>query len=537
MSKPASLAVKIYLALAAIATILLAATVTFLYYDERSLAEDLVKVNVESMAQNYFDSVNAMMLSGSISQRHIIQEKLLQQEGVVEARIVRSPKTVSVYGPGFSDQKPRDDFEQQGLLGTRAFRMSDTPEQHHLEFILPVAASENYRGTNCLGCHQASEGEILGAIKISYDLAKVDAKIKASTVKAAALQLGLTIICFAVLCFTFHRLVLRRLFGLKVMINQVERDMDLSKEVKVFPRDELGAVVEALNSMMAKFKNSFLAVAQASDHMVNSAKSVDEISTLTKDAVLTQKRGTESVAAAINELDASANEVRSNTKAAADKSDSANENASKGLELVEKAREGIFNLRDQVEGNAKKINELSNKTEEVGGVLDVITGIAEQTNLLALNAAIEAARAGEQGRGFAVVADEVRQLATRTRDSIDQIQGTINALQSDAKDAVSSMNSVRQQANEKAKDVEAVATLLIQITQQIRELDGLNIQIASAAEQQNQAADEINQNVIQISNVAEKSSDDATRGKQISEELLSLAYDLNKLLVQFNLGK
>ncbi|MBB6520538.1 methyl-accepting chemotaxis protein [Pseudoteredinibacter isoporae] len=536
-ANPLSLASKIYWALGLIAALLLTANIVVFYYDERSLAEGLVKDNMQTLASNYFDSVNAMMLTGSMANRKIIQDKLLQENDIVEARIIRGDKTREFYGDGFSDQRAIDEFERKALQGIAGFRMNEQGDQHVLEYIMPVKAMENYRGTNCLGCHQAKQGEVLGAVKISYDLGRVDGEIRRSVMLGAGAQLLLIIICFALLSLTFHRLVLRRLNRLKGTIRKVEEDMDLSREIKVHHDDELGAVSKALNAMMSKFKDSFLAVSDASDRLVDSATSLDKISSLTKEAVLSQKRGTDSVASAINELDASAHAVRSNTRDAAEKSEAANNSASESLTLVTKTRQGIFLLRDTVESNAGKIEELGKKTQEVGGVLDVITGIAEQTNLLALNAAIEAARAGPQGKGFAVVADEVRQLATRTRESIDQIQDTIEALQSDAKSAVKSMHDVRHQANEKASDVEAVADLLDGITEQIKVLDGLNIQIASATEQQNQAADEINQNVVSIAQVAEQSSEDAVRGKQISEGLLELAYNLNKLLQQFNLGK
>jgi len=205
------------------------------------------------------------------------------------------------------------------------------------------------------------------------------------------------------------------------------------------------------------------------------------------------------------------------------------------LKLVEEAKFGINQLRDQVIENKEKITVLSERTNDVGSVLEVINGIAEQTNLLALNAAIEAARAGEQGRGFAVVADEVRSLATRTRESIDTIQQTIAVLQSDASDAVNSMNSVSQQASEKAEDVNEVANLLVEITSQIEELDALNCQIASAAEQQNLAAEEINQSTVRISEVADESTQDAIRGKEVSEQMLGLANELSKQVAKFKL--
>jgi methyl-accepting chemotaxis protein len=530
-----SIAKKIHFVLIAIAIILLATTMLFFSYDEKGLAEDLVEKNLESMALNYFDSVNTMMLTGTISQRKLVQDKILAQKSIIEARILRAPKLIATFGKGFGDEKVNNDFERAGIAGKKAFNITKKNNKRVMEFIMPIRASKNYRGTDCLGCHQAKEGDILGAVKMSYDLSLVDSKINSSLLKAGLMQLIITIIGFGLLSFTFTKLVLFRLKRLRNTISDVEKDLDLNKKIKVNHHDELGAVSDALNSMMAKFKESFVTVSTATEQLIDSAQDVNDISELTKAAVLNQKTGTESVAAAINELDASANEVQQNTQNAADKSVTASEKATKGLALVEQAKVGINQLRDQVIENTSMITQLSDKTNEVGTVLEVINSIAEQTNLLALNAAIEAARAGEQGRGFAVVADEVRSLATRTRESIDQIQATISGLQVDATSAVNSMNSVSQQAEEKATDVEGVANLLVEIAEEIKELDDLNCQIASAAEQQNLAADEINVNVTNISDVAEKSSEDAIKGKQISEHLLSLAYQLKDQMAKFKL--
>ncbi len=530
-----SIAKKIQLVLTAIAITLLTMTVLLFSLDEKELAEELVEENLASLALNYFDSINTMMLTGTVGQRKIVQEKMLAQDNIVEARIIRGPKVVEVFGQGFSDQKAMNNFEHSGLSGTKAFNIIEKDGKRIMEFIQPIRASKNYRGTDCLACHQAQEGEILGAVKMSYDLSLVDQKISSSNVKVAFLQLILILFGFGLLSFILNRLVLKRLQRLKATINDVEVNLDLNKEIIIHHHDELGAVSKALNAMMTKFRESFVTVSNASEKLIDSAKDVDEIAELTREAVLSQKNGTDSVAAAINELDASANEVQQNTKNAADKSESANEKASQGLQLAEQAKLGINQLRDQVIDNTQMITALNEKTNEVGTVLEVINAIAEQTNLLALNAAIEAARAGEQGRGFAVVADEVRSLATRTRESIDQIQATIGGLQQDASRAVGSMKSVSEQAEAKATDVESVASLLVEITQEIKELDELNCQIASAAEQQNLAADEINVNVTNISDVAEKSSEDAIKGKKISEHLLELAYQLNEQVSKFKL--
>lgn len=530
-----SIAQKINITLIIIGILFLLTTVLVFFDDEKQLAERLLEKHIESIAVNYFDSVNAMMLTGTIANRRMIQEKILTLDGVVEARILRSDKVDKIFGSGEKDQQPRSLFERQGLAGKKAFNISEESNQRVMEFILPIKASKNFRGTDCLACHQASENEMLGAVKISYDLSSIDEEIKKSITHASIIQLLLTVLLFALLSFAIHKLVVSRLKKLNKAITETEQTLDLTKELEVPYQDELGAVSHAFNRMMNRFKKSLVSVSNVTETLMQSAQNVDQLAELTKEAVLEQKNATDSVAAAINQLDVSAHDVVRNTKGAAKKSEDTHHNASKSLSLVEKATQGINELRDQVIDNTTLMEELHGQTEQVGTVLEVITSIAEQTNLLALNAAIEAARAGEQGRGFAVVADEVRSLATRTRESIEQVQQTIETLQTGADGAVRSMEQVSSQANEKAKEVSDVSSLLIDITQQIKDLDELNCEIASAAEQQNLAADEINNNVLSISSIAEHSSEDAIKSKEISEHLLSLAHELNKQVSQFKL--
>lgn len=530
-----SIAKKINITLIIIGVLCLLTTVLFFYDDEKQLAERLVEKQLESIALNYFDSINMMMLTGTIANKGLAQEKILSQESIIEARILRSNHIDKVFGVGEKDQQPRTAFERNGLSGVQAFNITEAEDKRFMEFILPIKASKNYRGTNCLACHQVKEGEMLGAVKIAYDLSSIDDEIKKSITHASILQFIITILSFGLLSFIIYKLVVSRLKKLKHAITEAEKSLDLTKELKVPYHDELGEVTETFNRMMSTFKQSLLSVSSVTDNLMTSAKKVDELAELTKEEILEQKKGTDSVAAAINQLDVSAHEVVRNTKGAAKKSEETHQNASKSLSLVEKATQGINELRDQVSENADLMGDLHEQTEQVGLILDVITNIAEQTNLLALNAAIEAARAGEQGRGFAVVADEVRSLATRTRESVLQVQQTIQSLQDGADTAADSMKKVSSQASEKAKEVSDVATLLIDITQQIKDLDVLNCEIASAAEQQNLAADEINNNVVNISDIAEHSSDDVIQSKQISEHLLALAQELNKQVSRFKL--
>ena len=533
--KSLSLSSKIHAALFSIALILLGSSVMMFNQDEKQLMTTLAKDKLESLAINYFDSINTMMVTGMMANRQLLQDKILKQKDVLEAKILRSEQVMKLYGPGFDEQTATTPLEKEALKGTKRFQIIENAQGSVLEFVMPLKGGKEFLGESCLSCHQSKEGEVLGAVKIRYDLSNLNTLIQNSIFKSALAQLAIITMCFVMLKMIISRLILMRLKRLKATINEVEDNLDLNKPIEVHINDELGAVSIALNNMMSKFKHSFLNVSQASNQLIDAAKKVDTIAKLTKEAVLTQKSGTNSVAAAINELDASANEVKQSTLSAASKSETANTSASDGLVLIDNTQKGIILLRDQVQENTGKIESLNEKTKQVGSILDMITAIAEQTNLLALNAAIEAARAGEHGRGFAVVADEVRVLATRTQDSIDQIHQTIEGLQQDAKAAVTSMLKTSQLAEDKTREVVDVSKLLINISAQIAELDELNRQIASAAEQQNLAADEINVNVVNISRVADQSSEDAIEGTKISEQLLSLSLELNHQVAQFKL--
>jgi len=530
-----SIAKKVYLSLALISMMVSAMTVIFFYNDEQELTETFIKEHMESTAQGYFDSINTLMLTGVTSRRKIVQEKYTNQKGIVEARVIRSHLVNQVYGKGFSDQVVKNDFESKGLAGKRAFRVVQKSDKRLLEFVMPIKASKSYSGTNCLSCHQVKEGDILGAVKLGYDLSEVDDRNAEAIFNAVLILLLATGFGFGVLGYIFHKLVIFRLGRLRNTINDVAKELDLSKEIKVHRQDELGAVSMALNHMFVYFKESILSASSATKELIDSAKDVDEIANLTKEAVVMQKRGTDSVAVAVTELTASASQIEQNCKDAANKSLVAGEKTRQGYKVVEQAKVGIHELRDNVISNTQKMTELNVKTNEVGEVLEIITSIAEQTNLLALNAAIEAARAGEQGRGFAVVAEEVRSLAFRTRSSIEQIKNTIGALQVDADLMASSMIDVSKQAKKKAADMEHVLGLLSDITGEIKELDDMNCHIANAAEQQNQAIDEISSHVISIKDIAEKSSKDVVRGKQVSAYLVELAYELKQKVSKFKL--
>ncbi|MEA9443305.1 methyl-accepting chemotaxis protein, partial [Aeromonas caviae] len=261
-------------------------------------------------------------------------------------------------------------------------------------------------------------------------------------------------------------------------------DGDLTHRLKVDGRDELAQVATGFNNFVAKIHGSIEQVASNSRQLAATANEVAAKAQLTQHNCTAQRDRTVQVATAIHEMGATVSEIAGNASLAADVAKQANEQADAGAQVVAQARHGIVGLSGEIEQVAGVIESLASQTDSIGSILDTIRSISEQTNLLALNAAIEAARAGEQGRGFAVVADEVRNLASRSAASTAEIQGMINSLQEQSARAVSAMAQGRNQSLRVVTQADEANGALDQITGHITQISDMNIQVATATEEQ-----------------------------------------------------
>ena len=356
----------------------------------------------------------------------------------------------------------------------------------------------------------------------------------------SAFTLGITIFILIaiILCgFTFFiiRSIMDPVDRITKAISNIEKNKDLTIRCDATAEDELGLIAKHFNSMVESFQRLIEEVNESVQIMNHSCGELSMNAAKASEGVSQQLNETDMVATAITEMGATIDEIAKNTELAADRASNTHDNAQKGQLGVEQTIEKIQSLAEQLNGSAQVVSDLEKDSETIGSVLDVIRGIAEQTNLLALNAAIEAARAGEQGRGFAVVADEVRSLAMRTQESTEEIAGIIQTLQARTRSIVQLMEATQKQGGESAEQAASAGTLLQQINLDVTNIMDMSTQIAAAIEEQSMVASEVNKNVVIIRDIAQDSATAADENARASDEVKSRAESLQQAVSLFKI--
>lgn len=295
------------------------------------------------------------------------------------------------------------------------------------------------------------------------------------------------------------------------------------------------SIMGAMIHMSGQLRAIITGLRSAVDNLKDTSRQLSTSSERSIRELRLQKEETEQVATAMNEMTATVNEVARNTQYASEATTSVNNRVEEGGKLVACSVKSVLDLHREIEAAASVISQLSQESKEIGTVLDVIRSIAEQTNLLALNAAIEAARAGEQGRGFAVVADEVRTLASRTHLSTEEIRSMIERLQAGVANAVATMEKSRNEAQDTVDFTKQTEVILGTIRNSASDVNGMNLQIATAAEEQTKVAEEINHNIIKINEIANITVTAILQVERSSKDIMFVSDDLQEKIAFFKL--
>ena len=329
-----------------------------------------------------------------------------------------------------------------------------------------------------------------------------------------------------------HRLK-KHIAEIEALIIDIEKNSDLSRRINYRGRNEIGDIGIAFNSMLEKFHSIIQQLAKSADQLSHSSEESAKVSERTNNSSQKLREETDMVATASNEMAVTVKGINESTEDAVNKAADAQDTCQRGQQIITRTVDSIQSLTSQINNSSTAVQDLVKETESIGSVLDVIRGIAEQTNLLALNAAIEAARAGEQGRGFAVVADEVRSLASKTGDSTEEIQTMIEKLQAGANNAASQMKLSASNTSQTLDFASQTTESINGILESVDSISSTNQHIAHATEEQSTAADSIDQSIVRISQLTNDVSAAAEHTLEASEQLSVMVDEIHSLVVQF----
>ena len=489
-----------------------------------------------AVSDELINSSNMLMVTGQIGNvetRKLLLKKLSESDKVVGVRLVRGDPVSKQFGAGSPEAQARDDAVRNAESSKQSYSaVEERDGKKVFRVVTPYLFSHDFHGTDCLSCHQAETGSVSGLSDVQIDLTEGYGKLHKVIVEQIILQIIFQLILFFFIRLIVTRFVVKPVDEIKQHLSEVVNGK-MTSQVDIAGRDEMGEVLCSVQSAKVLLGSIIDQIASVSGHIDERAKHLIAAMTDVSQGSQTQSDAAGSMAAAVEEMTVSIDQIAENAGEVKRISENSAALAGEGGKIVQQVVSDMTVINQAVMNTAQTIQQLGDQSDQIHNVVKVIKEIADQTNLLALNAAIEAARAGEQGRGFAVVADEVRKLAEKTGGSTQEIAQMIEAIRSSTSNAIAEMVSTVEKVKAGSEMAGKAGSAIVEINEGVtRALGGVE-DISSSIHEQSQASRDISVNVEKVASMSDKNSEAVREVFGTVENLESLSGNLRQSVSHF----
>ena len=536
-----TIAGKIFV-LAVAGVILLTAFLAYysITFQRQTLIKTTVK-NAQTTADAMLSGINEMMLNGTISHKQDRKEIISifsKTRGIKSFKLIRGEPVDKEFGPGMSIENPVSNFDKEILKSHKIITKVFTKNgKQYLRVGVPfIARKKTRRGIDCLMCHTVPNGTINGGVNLVYSLKNMT-RYSAIFMRNIVIFSILIIIITVLGAYYFLKYVLKK--PLEKIIEKIKHiaggDLTVDLNIGIHKENELGILAEQVALLVNSFKKNIKRIIDVSMQLSSQSEELSATSGEFEKSTESMRNKASGITESIKQMSIAIIEVAKNSNSSAEKANQTELVVESGTKSVQDVAVEMKNIEKTVSAVSATITELGSSSEKIGEIIGVINDIADQTNLLALNAAIEAARAGEQGRGFAVVADEVRKLAERTTKATKEIESMILSIQKSTTDAVQSMHKTKENVSKGTEVAQKSAEAISNINSLMAKLKEMITQIATASEEQSQVSEEISLSSEEIIKSQENVASGSKQVLSSSAELANLATELVKTVNVFKI--